>query len=414
MKDQVSSAEKGPARGTGESGDGNCTLPEGFSVWAENLPEVLITTDSRGTVLFSNARAQKTFGYSRDEFSGIPVSLILPAGYHAVAADVPLSERPLELTAVRKDGTGFRAEIGISVWKAGENRHVILVVRDVTGRKSSEQTLQKSEEEIRRKDKGLKKVFGLAEFIKNEWERTVDCVGDMVILADNLGRVRRCNRTFKEFVNRTFREIIGRNWGVVLLERMSENGVFYRKGREIFHERSGRWFIVKSYPFIDGSSGKISGDALIVHDISDLKRAARELEAKNRELAEAYAELKSIQAKVLNQDKLESARKQAEVLTHEIDRPISLILNNLVTLEEYILRLLDFMGSQSSLLVNLDSDGVAARELDEKRRQLELDCLIPDMKELIRKSLEGAESTRTLVLNLRGLSHVDDVAGPPF
>jgi two-component system, NtrC family, sensor kinase len=392
-------------------------LTEGFSMLAENMPGVLIATDPSGFILFWNVMAQKTFGYSAEEFRGMPVTVLIPERYAGLPEDFAEAgnaditspgERPIELRAVRKDGTGFPAELQVSAWKSGGERYVTYLIRDITARKLSEQALQEALEEAGRKREGLEKVFKLVESIKNEWERTVDCVGDMVFLVDGLGRVRRCNRTFKEFVNKPYEEVIGRNWGKLLFDSRIENCTFYRNGRELFHERSGKWFVVKSYPFIDATSGRVPGEVITVHDSTELRGVTRELEAKNIELAEAYTELKTIQTKVLQQEKMASIGQLAAGVAHEINNPMSFISSNLSTLDKYLSKLSGFIDSQSDLIKSLDASGTAAPKLNEKRRQLRLDYIVTDIKDLINESLEGAERVKGIVQDLKSFSRVED------
>ncbi len=392
-------------------------LTEDFSVLAENLPGVLIATDSSGVILFWNVMAQRTFGYSAEEFKGMPVTVLIPERYDGLPEDSAAAghadskspgERSSEMRGVRKDGTGFSAELEVSAWESGGERYVTYLIRDIGARKLSEQALQEALEEARRKHEGMEKVFKLVESIKNEWERTIDCVGDMVFLVDSLGRVRRCNRTFKEFVNKPYEEVIGRNWGKLLFENLIENCTFYRSGRELFHERSGKWFVVKSYPFIDVSSGRGPGEVITVHDSTELRGVTRELEAKNVELAEAYTELKTIQTKVLQQEKMASIGQLAAGVAHEINNPMSFISSNLSTLNKYLSRLSGFSDSQSDLIKSLDSSGTAVPQLDEKRRQLRLDYILTDIKDLINESLEGAERVKGIVQDLKSFSRVED------
>jgi two-component system, NtrC family, sensor kinase len=410
VDDKVKSRESVPAH-TSE-GKGIGMLSEGFNVLAENLPNSLIITDFMGTILFSNNEAEKTFGYRREELKGMSVEVILPDGHRELTGrrmgGHEFSERPLERKGVFKGGSEFPAELEVSTWRLDGERYLTFVIRNIGARKLAEQALRETVKESRKKYEGLEKVFKLVESIKNEWERTVDCVGDMVILADNMGRVKRCNRTFKEFVNKAYDEIIGNNWGNLLFGRGIENGSLYRKGTEIFHEPSGKWFIVSAYPFIDASPGEISGEAITIHDSTELRGVTRELEVKNRELAEAYNELQSIQARVLQQEKMASIGQLAAGVAHEINNPMSFISSNLGSLGKYFSRLSDYIDGQSRLILSLDSAGTASRELDEKRRQLKLDYVITDIKDLIKESLDGAERVKGIVQDLKSFSRVEE------
>ena len=132
----------------------------------------------------------------------------------------------------------------------------------------------------------LKKLFRHVELIKKQWERTVDCIGDIILLVDVNGYVIRCNKAAIDFAGMTYNEIIGRKWG----ELLDSNGIktpAYEQGAELFHELSGRWFIFNSYPFIDPANPEITGMVITLHDATHLKLITVELESKSRQIDES-------------------------------------------------------------------------------------------------------------------------------
>ena len=72
--------------------------------------------------------------------------------------------------------------------------------------------------ELQQKHDELSRVYRLVATAKKEWEGTIDRVDDMLFLADPGRRIRRCNRTFREFVGRSYAEILGRPFDRLLSE----------------------------------------------------------------------------------------------------------------------------------------------------------------------------------------------------
>ena len=384
----------------------------------ETAPDAIITADSKGAIVFFNGAALRTFGYSAEELTGMPVTSIMPERFrstHSMAL-MKISEtetfrvvgRTIELVGQSKDGTEFPIELSLSTWVSDGQRFFTCIIRDITGRKKDEEALLESKKAKEKEHEELNRLFRQVESIKNEWERTMDCVGDMVVLTEGDGRIRRCNRTFKDFTGKTYEEVLGKNWEELLFEHRIAAGTFLREGVEIFHKPTGRWFVVNSYPFRRGKDHEVSGTVITINDSTELKKIAEELEAKNREIEQAYSDLKAAQSQILQQEKMASIGQLAAGVAHEINNPIGFISSNLGTLDKYLLRLSDFISSQSEVVAYLDSDMPAVAGLREKRKLLKLDYILEDVKQLIRESLDGADRVKKIVQDLKSFSRVDE------
>ena len=127
------------------------------------------------------------------------------------------------------------------------------------------------------------------------------------------------------------------------------------------------------------------------------------LEIKNRELQEAYEELKQTQLQILQQEKMASIGQLAAGVAHEINNPMGFISSNLSTLSKYIERLIEYMN----LLSNSTSPD-QSEKLEEAKKRLKIDYIIEDIKDLINESLEGAERVKKIVQDLKTFSRVDE------
>ncbi|MDA8084589.1 MAG: PhnD/SsuA/transferrin family substrate-binding protein [Nitrospiraceae bacterium] len=163
------------------------------------------------------------------------------------------------------------------------------ILRDVTLRREAE-------EELRKNHETLQHLFNQVELIKKEWEISLDCTDDMILLADAEGRIRRCNRAVSLFAGKGYDEIAGLDWAELMNENglindQMTDGIFVRKV-ELFHEPSGRWFMLSSYPFENEKMG-ITGQVLTLHDFTEMKNITEALEITNLEIDKNRVKLQS-------------------------------------------------------------------------------------------------------------------------
>jgi len=116
----------------------------------ELAPDGLMVADERGIIRLANVQCEKLFGYTREELIGQAVEMLVPADVRARHPAMresfhrSPSQRSMgsgrELRGVRKDGSLFPIEIGLSPLPArpGENAQVAVSIRDVTERKQQE------------------------------------------------------------------------------------------------------------------------------------------------------------------------------------------------------------------------------------------------------------------------------------
>jgi PAS domain S-box-containing protein len=104
--------------------------------------DAILGVDASGRVMFLNVAAQHTFGYTREELLGQPIECLVPEHARARHPDhrqeycQQPDPRPmgggLALSAVRKDGTAFPAEISLSSISTQWGRITTATVRDLS------------------------------------------------------------------------------------------------------------------------------------------------------------------------------------------------------------------------------------------------------------------------------------------
>jgi len=111
----------------------------------DSVLDCIITMDANGTVIEFNAAAERTFGYTKAEAIGRALAdLIIPpqlrdahrAGLarYLATGEGPLLGKPIEVTAVRSDGSEIPVELGITAIPSGKTPIFTGVLRDLTAR----------------------------------------------------------------------------------------------------------------------------------------------------------------------------------------------------------------------------------------------------------------------------------------
>lgn len=111
----------------------------------------LLIVDGHGVIRHINPAAAGIFGYPSEELTGRPATTIVPermrgahsAGMNRVfdGQDAKHSGKPVEVMALRKNGTEVPVEITLSVWRSGTEAWAGAMVRDVSERRERDARL---------------------------------------------------------------------------------------------------------------------------------------------------------------------------------------------------------------------------------------------------------------------------------
>ncbi|GBD95313.1 MAG TPA: histidine kinase [Nitrospirae bacterium] len=127
-----------------------------------------------------------------------------------------------------------------------------------------------------------------------------------------------------------------------------------------------------------------------------------------KEVHERTEELKQAHAKLLHQEKIASIGQLAAGIAHEINNPIGFISSNINTLKQYVSKFRDMLFFYHSAF---EKEGLSNEDREaskQKWKNLKLDFILPDVEDLVRESLEGAERVKKIVSDLKGFSHIDE------
>ena len=117
--------------------------------------DAIILIDNQGNVSYWNIAAEKMFGYSNAEMMGRNLEIVVPPKFREAhrngfarfveTGGGPMVGKIYEVTALRKDGTEFPIELGISGLLLKGRWHSAGVVRDITGRRNLEMQLRQAQ-----------------------------------------------------------------------------------------------------------------------------------------------------------------------------------------------------------------------------------------------------------------------------
>jgi PAS domain S-box-containing protein len=121
----------------------------------EAAPDGMVVVNQSGEIVILNARAEKQFGYRRDELLGQKVTEIIPEGFaerlvaDALRTTAEALEQQIgtgiELHGRRRDGTFFPIEIMLSPLDSTEGILVTAAIRDISERKQLARQLHQSQ-----------------------------------------------------------------------------------------------------------------------------------------------------------------------------------------------------------------------------------------------------------------------------
>ena len=125
----------------------------------DTAQEAFVGMDAEGRIIEWNRRAERTFGWSRDEALGRPLAQTIIPEQHRDdhrrglerflrTGEANVLGRRLEYTALRRDGTEFPVELSIWAVPSGGGVRFHALVHDIADRKNAEQVLRRQKEEL--------------------------------------------------------------------------------------------------------------------------------------------------------------------------------------------------------------------------------------------------------------------------
>ena len=144
-------------------------------------------------------------------------------------------------------------------------------------------------------------------------------------------------------------------------------------------------------------------------DISERKRAEQSLNDSYLDLKESNRKLEELHQQLLQAEKMASIGQLAAGVAHEINNPIAFVSSNLGTLQTYLSYLLQLVAAFERSEDLLDEHPEALEEIATVRKQLDLDYVRTDLRNLMDESLDGVQRVRRIVQDLKDFSRVGEI-----
>ncbi len=255
----------------------------------ETAADGIVTTDKGGIVESVNNAAEVLFGYEAEALIGQNVSALIPASYQEEHADgfarylrtgeAKILGRGREVEGLRKDGTIFPMDLAVSEVRLAGGVAFTGIMRDLTERKRGE------EERVR-----------LA--------TAVESAGDTILITDAAGTIQFVNPAFTKITGYTRADALGQNPRILKSGR--QDAAFYRalwatllrgevwRGFLVNRRKDGTLFDAQlTIAAVRDASGTTINYVSVGRDVTEQKKAERELAETTRELADRNSELDS-------------------------------------------------------------------------------------------------------------------------
>jgi len=330
---------------------------DSFRTIIDSMNECLFVHDpATGAILDVNKRACDQYGYSKEE--------MLSQGIAGLSANVPPYDQPhaqrrlrmaieglpqcFEWLAKRRDASLFWLEVTIRLANIAGERRLLVTGRDITDRKAAQEEAQHE---------------------KAITDAVMNCVPGLIYLYDDKGRMVRWNRKHEELTGYSSEELSRMtlaDWYrddpdqldriMKAVQRMAVEGYAEEEGNILNKDGSHRLYLFSGIPLVLEGRQYFTGIGV---DISERKR---------------------IQELLVQTEKMMSVAGLAAGMAHEINNPLSGILQGLQVLESRLL------GSTPRNEEAATSCGCTMEIIRDYLGRRELDAILAGMKDAARRA----------------------------
>jgi PAS domain S-box-containing protein len=155
--------------------------------------------------------------------------------------------------------------------------------KEQEGRKTK-QLLEEQRELLFEDQKKQAEMFSLVENAKRQWETTMDCISELVILTDPGFLIKRCNHAVTELTGLAYRQLLGRNLKEIIPDtRIDGSNTTIGESYEYIHPPSGHTFYLSVFPVVE-TIDQEPGFVISLSDITSLKKLTETLAKTNEEI----------------------------------------------------------------------------------------------------------------------------------
>ncbi len=361
--------------------------------WIEQLHDAIVTEnpsgllvlDGRERIVMVNPEFSRAFGVPRSQAEGnhfekvLPADLIETGELRLMIAECGAARGSApRLAQMQVDGSLERT-FDVRAQRLDEEGRVLLVFSDVTDREAL-----------------VKRVGDLQRYNEN----IIQNMNSAMLVVDRDGGITFANRTAEQILGAKPRQLTGRivwDWFEApdgerpLIARTLGDGLRFT-GAEAVVRRGDDTLVpigISCAPLND-VGGRQLGAVVIFQDLSEIKQ---------------------LQRKVMQTEKMASIGQLAAGIAHEINNPMGFIHANLHQMADYLSDLrrlwdqVEILARSANLAPEFARQ--AAEGLSKLAEEVDIDFVLPDFAKAIRESQEGSERIRHIVQDLREFSHQD-------
>ena len=198
---------------------------------------------------------------------------------------------------------------------------------------------------------------------------------------------------------------IGSALEVILLSiALADNINILKKSRELAIEHSLELETEKAQLIIQ-QNVELEGKVLL--RTIELEEANEVLEDKNKELSDAYTDLKNTQSQLVHAEKMSSLGQLTAGIAHEINNPINFVSSNILPLKRDIADIISIF-EQTENFVGGKLDPNDFKEIQELKEQFDYDYILKEIDQLLDGMSDGANRTVEIIRGLKLFSRVDE------
>jgi PAS domain S-box-containing protein len=274
-----------------------------FQLVVESAPNAIVMVNQDSRIVLVNSRTEKYFGYRREELLGKSIEMLIPERLREHHPDYvkrfgsERRARPMglgrELYGLRKDGSEFPVEVGLSPVETGQELLILSAIVDISERVRSDRELQR-----------------MRTYLKN----IIDSMPSVLVGVDKDGRVTEWNQSAEKATGVPTGTAIGQSFSRLFPELESQLDNMRdairthtpMRTERLITEKNGepRYADVMIYPLLaNGTAGAV----IRVDDITSRVR---------------------IEQMMVQTEKMMSVGGLAAGMAHEINNPLSGVLQS--------------------------------------------------------------------------------------
>ncbi len=234
----------------------------------------------------------------------------------------------------------------------------------------------------------------------------VEQAAETIVMTDLEGTIQYVNPAFERITGYTAAEAVGQNPSILKSGRHDES--FYRN----LWETLGRGEVWRGQFVNKRKDGTLYDEDAVIFPIRNEEGKIISLAAVKRDVTQD--KIQQIQLQTVQ--RLEAVGQLAAGVAHELNTPIGFVSSNFESLVGYVdnfVNLLDAYRRGFRELAEQIPDDVkdvdVQRRLLELEKELEIEFILEDMKDLIEESRDGFKRITSIVVKLREFSRIDQI-----